>query len=73
MLFLPVFPHNIHCNREAGRGIRRAAEAAGANGCNRRDSGVAEVAAGGTTGRDSRRREAVAGDALGCDKSWLVS
>jgi hypothetical protein len=51
------------CNHEAEQGIRRVAEAAGGNDCNRRDSEVAEVAAGGTTGRGSRRTKVVGGGA----------
>lgn len=67
------FHHDVHCNHEAERGIRRAAEAAGGNDCNRKDSEVAEVAAGGTTGRGSRRTKVVGGgDASVWDKE-LVS
>lgn len=59
---------NVHCNRAAGREIRRAGEAVGANGCIRTGSRLGAVADG-RTGPGSRRRE-VAGDASDCDNRF---
>lgn len=55
---------NVHCTRAAGREIRRAGEAAGANGCIHMGSRWA-VVADGRTGLDSRHRR-VAGDSSDC-------